>query len=188
MKKLAAILLMSVFVFNLFGYKLWVFVAEQNASKQLTAAVENSRYSDDQLIVIKRQISLPYYNNTSTYTMADGEVEMNGVVYRYVKYRIFDNMLEMLCLPNTQKTNIKKAKDDYFSNTADIQKNSSEKNKPTNNNVKKSFSDFEMYGFEKSHAIIAANNAPYSASYKLNLGLLYKETMEQPPDGDSLLV
>lgn len=188
MKKLAAILLMSVFVFNLFGYRLWVYIVEANANQRLSTTVENNHYSDDELLVIKKPISLPYYSNTESYTIANGEVEMSGIYYTFVKYRIYNNMLEMLCLPNTQKTNIKKAKDDYFTSTVDIQKTNSEKNKSNTSNVKKSFSDFEVYGFEKLHAITAAKNAPYSASYNLNLGLLYKETMEQPPDGDGLSV
>ncbi len=189
MKKLAAILLMFVFVFNLFGYKLWVYIAAENASRQLTAAVENNRYSDDQLLVIKKQISLPYYNNTTSYTNADGEVEMDGTIYRYVKYRIYNNMLEMLCLPNTEKTNIKKAKDDYFSIIAGIQKNSTGKNKPAdNNNLKKSFSDFELYTAIKNREVCPVNTKPYPALYALQLGLLHKASVEQPPDTNTVAV
>lgn len=183
MKKLAAILLMAVFMFNLFGYKLWVYYAEQHADKKLEAAVNNNQYDDNGLIVIKKQVSLPYYNNTTGYTRADGEVEINGVYYKYVKYRIYNNMLEMLCLPNTQKTKINKAKDDYFSATADIQKNSNGKNKsPDNKSLKNSFSDFEMYTTVKPQDVTAETIEPYPVSYHCNLGLLYKATVEQPPD------
>lgn len=183
MKKLAAILLMGVFMFNLFGYKLWVHYAEHYADKKLAAAVENDQYDDAGLLLIKKQISLPYYNNSAAYTKADGEVELNGVYYRYVKYRIHNNMLEMLCLPNTQKTNISKAKDDYFSATADIEKNNNGKNKsPENNSLKKSFSDFEVSATEKPYGAATATAEPYPASYHFNLGLLHKATVEQPPD------
>lgn len=182
MKKLAAILLMGLFVFNLFGYRLWVYIVEANANQRLTTVVENNHYSNDELLVIKKPISLPYYSNTESYTAANGEVEMNGVYYTFVKYRIYNNMLEMLCLPNTQKTNIKKAKDDYFSSTVDIQKNNSEKNKSNTNNVKKSFGDFELNPFEKLNALKPGAVTPYPGSYNLNLGLLYKNAMEQPPD------
>lgn len=189
MKKIAAILLMFVFVFNLFGYKLWVYFAAQNASRQLAVAVENNRYSDDELIVIKKQVSLLYCNNSASYTNADGEVEMDGVIYRYVKYRIYNNMLEMLCLPNKEKTNIKKAKDDYFSVTAGLQKNSTGKNKPADNNSnKKSFSDFELYTATKNRDFSGLHTKPYPALYALELGLLHKACVEQPPDVNTLSV
>lgn len=183
MKKLAAILLMAVFMFNLFGYKLWVYYAEQHADETLETALNNNQYDDDGLILIKKQISLPYYNNTTAYTQADGEVEINGVYYKYVKYRIHNDELEMLCLPNTQKTNIKKAKDDYFSVIAGIQKSSSGKNKSAENNtLKKSFSDFEVYATAKPLHMMAKAAKPYLTLYHLNLGLLHKATAEQPPD------
>jgi hypothetical protein len=183
MKKLAAILLMAVFMFNLFGYKLYVHFALQHADKKLEAAVENAQYDDAGLISITKAINLPYYNNTDEYTRADGEVEINGVYYKYVKYRIHNNQLEMLCLPNTQKTNIQKAKADYFSATADIQNNSNGKNKaPDNTQLKKSFTDFELYAAANLQAAGALHVTPYPVLYNFNLGLLHKATVEQPPD------
>lgn len=182
MKKLAAILLMAVFVFNLFGYRLWVYYAEQKAGKQIAAVLQNSQYDNESLLLIKKQVSLPYYNNSAAFTSANGEVEMNGVIYRYVKYRIYNDVLEMLCLPDTQRTRIKKAKDDYFSLTADIQKNNTGKNKPVDNTLKKSFSDFVLYTAVKIGEAELLHAKPYPALYDVQLGLLHKATVEQPPD------
>ena len=107
MKKLAAILLLAIFAFNLFGYKLWSYFAEKQAYVQLTQALDNNEYNDDDLLLVTKPVNLPYYNNTTDFTSAEGETEINGVYYRYVKYRINNNQLEMLCLPDNKKTKIR---------------------------------------------------------------------------------
>ena len=114
MKKLAAILLLGIFVFNLFGYKLWVSYKVNTADQSLETAFDKNNYNEDELISIKKPINLPYYNNTKEFSRIDGEVEIDGVYYKYVKCRIYNDQLEMLCLPNTQKTKIKLAKEDFY--------------------------------------------------------------------------
>ena len=184
MKKLAAILLLSIFVFNLFGYKLWVYYQEGIANKYITAVVDNNNYNQEDLISIKKTINLPYYNNSEQFSTVDGEVEINGAYYKYVKCRIYNDSLEMLCLPNTQKTKIHQAKNDFYKVVADIEKNNSEKNKSnSNNSFKKILSEFEENVTIKLGAkYTILNPTKYFPLYNSNLGVLHKTTIVQPPD------
>lgn len=183
MKKLAAILLLGIFVFNLFGYRLWVSYKVNAASQSLQTALDKNNYNEDELIAVKKPINLPYYNNTKEFNRADGEIEIDGVYYKYVKYRVYNGYLEMLCLPNTQKTKIKKAKDEFYKVVADIQKNASEKNKSNSGNtLKKMLSEFEEYTTFKATSPTAIISATYSSTYNSSLGVLHKATVEQPPD------
>ena len=50
MKKIAAILLLGIFVFNLFGYRIWLSYLENKANRSLETAMENNNYNSDELI------------------------------------------------------------------------------------------------------------------------------------------
>ena len=62
LKKLAAILLLGIFSFNIFGYYLVATVIESKQDRQIEAAFDQNNYDDAQLIVISQPTNLPYYN------------------------------------------------------------------------------------------------------------------------------
>jgi hypothetical protein len=184
MRKLAAILLMLIFVFNLFGYKLFVSFMVSNANQSLEAAIDKNNYSEDQLISIKKPINLPYYNNTKDFTRTYGEVEMNGVLYQYVKSRIYNDSLEMLCIPNTSKQQLLDAKDDFAQATFDLQKDAAKKATGSGKMASfiKLFSEYEKnagWQLQASYTYTSLQNTSY---YNANSGSLHKATIEQPPD------
>jgi len=188
MKKTAAILLLAIFAFNLFGYKLWSYFAEQQADQSLAIAVDRNDYNEAELVLVKKPINLPYYNNTKEFTPAGGEAEINGVFYTYVKYRINNNQLELLCLPNTQKTKIRQAKADFFNTTADVEKKATQKGK-TNSavNFKKALSDYDENSPATLHALAPVKNTVYTTSNHTNLGIVHKASVEQPPESLQLV-
>src|SRR6187402_3559047 len=110
MKRLAAILLFGIFAFNLFGYQLIASLLENRENNKIELALDENDYSDDQLISIKQPTNLPYYQNSKDFQRVDGEVEINGIEYKYVKSRIYNDSLELLCIPNTGKMKITAAK------------------------------------------------------------------------------
>jgi hypothetical protein len=184
MRKIAAILLLLIFVFNLFGYKLFVSYMVSNANQSLEAAIDKNSYSEDQLISIKKPINLPYYNNTNNFTRAYGEVEMNGVLYQYVKSRICNDSLEMLCIPNTSKQQLLNAKDDFAQASFDLQKGANKKATGSGKMASfiKLFSEYEKHtGWDitTSYTYTALQNTSF---YNANSGVLHKATIEQPPD------
>ena len=98
-----------------------------NANQSLEAALDDNKYNENELISIKKAIHLPYYNNTRDFTRTYGEVEMNGVFYKYVKSRIYNDSLEMLCIPNTSKQQLLNSKDNFTQAIFDLQKDANKK-------------------------------------------------------------
>lgn len=190
MRKLAAILLLGIFVFNLFGYKLFVSFMVNNANQTLETALDKNNYNDEDLISIKKPTNLPYYNNTRDFTRAYGEVEMNGVLYTYVKSRIYNDSLEMLCIPNTSKQHLLNSKDNFTTVVFDLQKDTNKKSSNSN----KSFSFIKLLSeFEKNNDISLNFFSTITSSkkhsfYNSNSGVLHKATIEQPPDTFSCLL
>jgi hypothetical protein len=190
MKKLAAILLLLIFMFNLFGYRLFVSCMVNNANQSLETALDKNDFNEEDLISIKTPINLPYYNNSSVFSRAYGEVEMNGVLYTYVKSRIYNDSLEMLCIPNRAKQQLLNSKDDFTHVVFDLQKDAGKKS----SNSGKNFSFVKLLGeYDKSadcelnisNVQMALKNSSY---YNANAGVLHKTTVEQPPDITSKLV
>ena len=115
MKKIVSIFLLSILLFNWFGYRLLIAVIEKSENAKLEAQLDNDNYEESELISIKIPVTyLPYYNNSASFERVDGQVEIEGTQYKYVKRRIYNDSLELLCIPNSAVMKLCVAKDEYF--------------------------------------------------------------------------
>jgi len=67
LKKLAAILLLSLLAFNWYGYRVFIDVLEQQASTSLQHRLDQNLYDDNSLVEIKVAVSLPYLSNWDSF-------------------------------------------------------------------------------------------------------------------------
>ena len=114
MKKATALFFITLFLFNLFGYRLLVEYMQHKASDQLEAKLDKNLYDESQLIELKVPINLPYQTNWSAYQRFDGEIEIDGIMYKYVKRKVANDTLYVMCIPNTKKMRLETAKNDFF--------------------------------------------------------------------------
>lgn len=182
MKRLAAILLLGIFSFNIFGYKIVAIFLEQQENEKMELAFDENDYTDQQLISIKQPTNLPYYQNSKAFQRIDGEIEIEGVYYKYVKCRIYNDSLELLCIPNTAKMKIQAAKADFSKLVTDFQTSSGKKKSPSESkSFQKIIGEFE----EQLTAIVFKPTPKYLShfikSHRFVNGLFTK-TLEQPPD------
>ncbi len=106
-------------VFNLAGYR-WLFSAiEKNATANLEQKISAGKYSDEQLVEIRIPLNMPYYSDQD-YEEVYGETDFNGEHYQSVKRKVSSNTLYLLCLPNKEKTNIVKVKNEFTKAVNDI--------------------------------------------------------------------
>ncbi len=106
-------------VFNFAGYR-WLFSAiERNATANLEQKISAGKYSDEQLVEIRIPLNMPYYSDKD-YEEVYGETDFNGEHYQYVKRKVSDNTLYLLCLPNKEKTSITKVKNEFTKAVNDI--------------------------------------------------------------------
>ncbi len=182
MRKLVAIFMLAVFAFNVAGYQLVYNYLSLQSDKDLELALDASNYRDEDLITIKQPISLPYYTDTKDFQRIDGEVEMDGIQYKYVKTRIYNGNLEMLCIPHKTKMQIEQNKNDYAKVAHDFQQNDTQKKDGSQKSFQKSISEYE----EQSLVTIDCGSKLISTSYVLVQSVLeenhYFTTVEQPPD------
>lgn len=106
--------MLCVLLFNLWGYRLLIDFVQAKKEAALLVQLDKEAYADEDLITIKTGIALPYYVNSATYERVDGTIEMEGTEYKYVKRRIYNDSLELLCVPNKTKQELETAKDAFF--------------------------------------------------------------------------
>lgn len=182
MRKLVAIFMLAVFAFNVAGYQLLYNYLSNRSDKNLEASLDENNYSDAELITIKQPTNLPYYNDSKDFQRVNGEVEIGGIKYKYVKCRVYNGNLEMLCIPHKEKMQIEQSKNDYAKRANDFQQNNTGKKDGSQKSFQKSISEYE----EQSLLTIDCGSKLISTSYVLVKSVFeenhYFTTVEQPPD------
>jgi len=130
-KRVAAILLLVLFLFNWVGYRLLSDYWQHRADTRLEAQLDQHQYNESSLIEIRVPLNMPYQTASSGFERYDGEIEYNGIHYKYVKRKIEDGQLVLLCLPNETKMRLQSARDEFFKLINDIQRSSQSKNSNT---------------------------------------------------------
>ena len=126
---------------------------KQDAS--LASKLDAQQYNDADLISIKTVLNLPYYSSSSSFERAYGSIEVNGITYEYVKSRVLNDTLELLCLPNKAKTELESVKTQFFKFSIDAQ--GTQTNKKTHNIIKPGLPDFVQ-----DFIVVSANMNPDS--------------------------
>ena len=184
MKKLSAILLIALFLFNLFGYKIIFNYLQQQSDFHFVTALDKNDYNDADLVTIKVPLSLPYLNNQQNFERVDGEITVKGKILKYVKRKIADGNLILLCLPDQNKMRIKSAKDEFFKYANDlVQNNQSKKSGNTKSGVYKSLlAEYDINVSEHKFSFFNIFKAYNNTSVVSFLPSSYYSLPWQPPE------
>lgn len=126
-KKLAAILLIAIFCFNWFGYRLVTAWLQYKADQHLEARLDLNDYNESELLEMRVPLNMPYQVQSSGFERIDGEIEIRGLHYKYVKRKIENGELVLLCVPNHGKMQLQHASGTYYQLVNDLQ-NSAQNN------------------------------------------------------------
>lgn len=182
LRKIAAILLLIILVFNWAGYRLFSDFLQHRADVKLEARLDKNDFKEEDLVEIKIPLHLPYQLNWKSFERFDGEIDVDGIHYKYVKRKIYNDSLILLCLPNKAKQNIEKAKDDYFKIVSDIDPASQKKSHHNNLSFKNILSEF----FVARSPWLIANYEYLQTKYFVEEALFLStnlwKTLYQPPE------
>ncbi|HXB43261.1 MAG TPA: hypothetical protein VNV85_04360 [Puia sp.] len=184
MKHIASILLLIVLLFNFVGYRLFSSYLEDKANDRLEAKLDKNDYDDLQLISLKIPVTqLSYYNNSSQFERIDGQIEVSGVQYKYVKRRIYNDSVELLCIPNQTAMSLRSAKDEFFRLVNDLQQTGQSKKSDSHS----SFKNFSVDNYTLNESLIISNNSSAISgqrrfNFSIAIASCYLPTAEQPPE------
>ena len=183
LKRAFSIVLLGILLFNWFGYRLLISFVEYKVDAQLEAHLDENNYDELQLVSIKAPATyLSYYNNSKLYERVDGQLEINGVQYKYVKRRLFNDSVELMCIPNQMAMKLRVAKNDFFKLVNDLQP---KENKKNHSNFSKNIStDYQTVN--PHFSLNDMNSATSSWVYYVqnSTPFYYTSIIENPPEGN----
>jgi hypothetical protein len=172
-------------LFNWCGYRWVINLVQQEADAKLEARLDRDDYDESQLIEIKVPVNMPYQSDWAGFERYDGEIEVNGIHYKYVKRKVQDGQLVLKCIPNHDKQRLESAKDDLFKITNDLQQDNSAKKTgvPNQAPVKNSLGDYDNLQQLSISALYAASSEQsYNLYQPVPVNRLLHSTPEQPPE------
>lgn len=144
LRKYVSIVFLLILLFNMAGYRAWFYYAEKKADLAMEARLDKNQYNEKELVALTIPLYNPYQLEQKTFERVNGEISFGGKTYKYVKRKVADGNLVLLCIPATQKMMMKEAKTSYGNSVNDIAGNGKSPSKPS---LQKNFSgnDYEDY-------------------------------------------
>lgn len=184
MRKLAAIFLFALFLFNIIGYKIIFCYAQRQSDIQIEASLDKNLYSEAELVTIKIPLSLPYQNEQMKFERVDGEISFNGKIYKYVKRKISEGNLILLCLPDYNKMRIKKEKEDFGKDVNNFAQNTGSKKQENSKSSfsKNSLSDYDQVHYKSDPELFWVHLPHTFSPHEAPLPVAPHSLLEQPPE------
>ena len=187
MKKIASILLLVILLFNWTGYRFFTAYLQDQATRAMTEQLNDEQYDESELLSIKIPANLPYYGNSLDFERVDGQIEIAGVYYNYVKRRVYKDSLEYMCIPNIQRTKIAAAGNEFYKLVNNLKQSTQDKKSGGTTTVKNPFSDLYQEEHEwPSGTITAIENSAKTFISALLPDMHYRPA-ELPPDTPELI-
>jgi hypothetical protein len=127
-------------------------------------------------------MNMPYLAVNSEYERATGEITINSKVYTFVKRKIENGKLVLLCIPDQDKTNLRSAKNDFFKTANSLNHDNDTEKSSKSGMVKAPLSEYEQlltFSIE-SYKVLAIAFSTYEPI--ASLFSKYIDTPEQPPE------
>jgi hypothetical protein len=102
------------------GYRAWFYYAEKKADASMEARLDKDQYDENELVSVTIPLYNPYQLDQNSFERVNGEFNYQGKTFKFVKRRIVDGKLVLLCIPDTHKTILKKARTEFGNLTNDL--------------------------------------------------------------------
>lgn len=182
MKKFLAIALLFIQVIGIGGYRLFFEYFDKQASVQFAERIDGGVFSEKELIEIKIPYPLPYAANRGEYERFDGEIEMNGIHYNYVKRKMFNDTLYLLCIPNSERNELNAAKEHLIAGLSEVQNDhNAPQNSPGTSIVKPFTTDYFQFISEFLFSAGSDNSTAFQAAGEIILPSATISGPFQPP-------
>jgi hypothetical protein len=178
-----AILLLLIHLFYSGGYRLVFDRLEAQTGNRMITRIDADAYDERELVEVRVPVNLPYQANWPEFERYNGEIYMDGVHYNYVKRKLHNDTLILLCLPNQEKTYLLNARETFFSLVNDLQQDAPAKQAPA---------PAKFVKFIQSECIVTEPELPVTHLFATPLSHLdsyaaflldsHERSPEQPPD------
>ena len=113
MKKVIAITLVVLILFNTMGFYGLFVGLRYKAKRDIVQRLDRDQYSAEETITLKVPLSIPYIADDDDFQRVNGEFMHEGEFYRLVKQKLVQDTLYIVCIKDIQTKHIKRALADY---------------------------------------------------------------------------
>jgi hypothetical protein len=118
-KPIYSLFFLLLILLNTFGYYEVLVTIEKQNHHQAVAKIDENQNEISGNLLLKIPVSLPYSHNDSEYKRVYGEIIVEGQVYHYVKQKLYNDTLYVVCLKDVKSTAVRNAIADYSSKFSD---------------------------------------------------------------------
>jgi hypothetical protein len=181
LKRLASILLLSLLLFNWIGFRLLYNVIEHHANTELASKIDRFEFDEQQLVTIKVPLNLPYQQNWAEFERYDGDVSVDGVQYKYVMRKVYNDSLILKCIPNESKKRIDKAAHNYYQLVNDLQHKGNQPEKSRLPFFKSLLTEF--WDCQNTYTLATVSNVPTVSPIReaAHISVGYLQANDRPP-------
>jgi hypothetical protein len=113
-------MLLSVFLFNVGGYYIVLWVLRHHSNIVLSQRVDAENYTADETIELKIPVTLPYQLQERNFERVHGKFEYEGEFYTLVKQKFQNDTLHIVCIKNQQEKRLVSSMSDYVKLSNDL--------------------------------------------------------------------
>jgi hypothetical protein len=181
MRKSTSIILLFILLFNVIGYRALFYYAEKKADASMEARLDKDQYDENELVEVKIPLFNPYQLEQKSFERVNGEINVNGKVFKYVKRKVSDGNLILLCIADAHKNVLKKAKSEFENAASDLTTNG--KN-PGRSGLQKNFkiSDYIQQSTTVAVCACGSSNLNHTAFHIVSVRDPLISTPGKPPE------
>lgn len=155
---------MLLLAFNWYGYQMVVNFYSSRSANELQLQLDRSEFDELRLVEVRVPLNMPYVGDWDEFETFAGETEINGINYRYVKRKVENGELVLLCIPDRKTTMLKMAGREMFKLVNDIHPGTKKDSKT--NHLKPPLADLlsEMEGEDAYTAVNTHEHNRYNTS------------------------
>ncbi|NCD70149.1 hypothetical protein [Mucilaginibacter agri] len=120
MKKLIAIVLLSIHLFNLGGYAVLYQYFIYKSDKLMNEQISRNMFNVHDLVEVKVPVNMPQITSWTSYQRISGQIQFRQGCYNYVKLKLTRDTMYVMCIPNYEKTRLVSANIIYAKNIEDL--------------------------------------------------------------------
>jgi hypothetical protein len=113
-------LLLLALLFNTGGYYAMFWALQYQADIELQKHLDANDYADNESVVIRIPITLPYQINGTEFERVDGKFEHQGEFYKLVKQKLENDTLSIVCIKDHREKQIVATMVDFTKQSNDL--------------------------------------------------------------------
>jgi len=180
LKRIFAIVLLGIHLFNLGGYALLYRYYIHQSDVQMVKQIFDNKISNKKLIELKVPVNMPTIQDWDEYEVIEGQIQLKDAYYNYVRLRMTRDTMYLICVPNETKTRLEKANVIAAKEINDVpltKKGEAPISKKIN-----ALSEYDLQAFEYDYIAFSINIKQTTKPISFSLSKPYIESPGQPPN------